>query len=70
MEMLRTVCKNPWCKATFYYKDEENVPNVCQKCKSFDNELSGGIDWKDKKYEGNRFDEMPHEIKYNINYSR
>ena len=70
-ETLKTVCNNPWCKATFTYKDDEKIiPTVCPKCKSFDTELSGGVEWKDKKYEGSRFDDMAHETKYSINYTR
>lgn len=89
MEELKTVCKNPWCKARFTYKESDmtplesknkiasnidNVlnevqmvpPSVCPKCKSFDTELSGGVEWKTKDYEGSRFDGIPHEIKYRV----
>lgn len=87
-ELKKTICKNPWCKATFYYKEEDMTivesddrsfkidtvldtvkkipPAQCNKCKSFNNELSGGIEWKDKEYEGSRFDDTPHEIKYRV----
>ncbi len=71
---LTEICKNPWCKATFvYYEVEMNdvdgvktPPKTCSKCRSFDSELSGGITWKDKEYEGSRFDGTPHEIKYKV----
>ena len=77
---MKTVCRSPWCKATFFYtendmtivegkKDEEvqkSPPSNCPKCKSFDTELSGGIEWKDKEYEGSRFDGMPHQMKYKV----
>lgn len=43
-------------------------PEVCPKCRSFDTELSGGVEWKDKKYEGDRFGGSAQEISYNINY--
>lgn len=43
-------------------------PEVCPKCRSFDTELSGGVEWKDKKYEGDRFSGSAQEISYNINY--
>jgi len=88
MQELKTVCKNPWCKARFTYKETDMVPldndkrisnidnvldevqmippSVCPKCKSFDTELSGGVNWKTKEYEGPRFDGMPHEIKYKV----
>jgi hypothetical protein len=70
------VCKNPWCKSTFEYKEHEMItdengdlvpPRTCNKCKSFENELSGGIEWNTKEYEGSRYDNTPHEIKYKIN---
>lgn len=60
-----TVCRNPWCKATFEYKTID-VPEVCNKCRSFDEELSGGVTWVDKKYEGSRFDGMPHPTKIDV----
>ena len=50
-------------------KDEEVQklpPTNCNKCKSFDTELSGGVEWKDRTYDGSRFDDMPHEIKYKV----
>jgi hypothetical protein len=48
--------------------DESNkvAPMVCNKCRSFDSELSGGVEWKDKEYEGSRFDGMPHSISYKV----
>lgn len=88
MEELKSVCKNPWCKATFYYKEEDMIienkdsrefkidgilnevkklpPEQCHKCKSFDKDLSGGVEWKDREYEGSRFDGLPHQITYKI----
>ncbi len=74
MEELKTVCRNPWCKGTFSYKEEEMTivgdekfpPKQCKKCQSFENDLSGGIEWKDKEYEGERFDGMPHQIRYKV----
>jgi hypothetical protein len=89
MEQMKTVCRNPWCKATFIYKEidmipvntdnrtskidnilEEEVqklpPSICPKCKSFDSELSGGVEWKDKEYEGSRFDGSPHQFRYKV----
>lgn len=54
-------------KKSIKSENEEKIPpKVCQKCKSFDTELSGGIEWKDKKYEGDRWDNQPHQIKYKI----
>ena len=74
METFMAVCRSPWCKAHFEYTEKDiqvvdgnNVlPSTCPKCKSFDNELSGGITWSDKEYEGSRFDGTPHEIKYRV----
>ena len=71
--MINLVCKNPWCKAQFSI-DESEVkesdgkkiyPEQCKKCKSFDNELSGGVSWEDRKYEGNPW-VGAQRIKYNI----
>jgi hypothetical protein len=79
MEKILSVCKNPWCKAHFYYTELDMIevedqlipPKSCKKCQSFDKELSGGVDWNDKQYEGPRFDPRPHEIKYKVtNYKR
>jgi hypothetical protein len=69
-----SVCRNPWCKSHFTYKEDEMInqdgdmlpPRECSKCRSFNNELSGGVEWKDKEYEGSRFDGMPHQFKYKI----
>ena len=88
MEQMKSTCKNPWCKATFFYKEEDMIilnsdmrnskidnvldevekipPSVCPKCKSFETELSNGIEWKNKEYEGSRFDGMPHQIRYKV----
>jgi hypothetical protein len=71
MEEIKAVCRNPWCKATFTYTEEVDgikvEPKECNKCKSFNNDTSGGVTWKDKEYEGSRFDGMPHQIRYKIN---
>ena len=76
MEIDKTVCKNPWCKATFGYMENEMIllegsdtkfpPQQCRKCRSFDTQLSGGIEWKDKEYEGSRYDGMSHQVRYKI----
>lgn len=66
--MNKAICKNPWCKAHFEFDGQEQ-PNVCWKCQSFDSDLSGGITWTEKKYEGPRFDNLPHETKINVNRS-
>lgn len=75
MEQKWEICQSPWCKGRFNYTDYDLVkndngdlvaPRICPKCKSFDNELSGGVEWKTKEYEGSRFDGMPHQINYKI----
>ena len=71
---LTEICKNPWCKATFVYYENDMIdidgvkipPNNCSKCRSFDNELSDGVTWTDKEYEGSRFDGTPHQIRYKV----
>lgn len=60
-------CKNPWCKATFYYTGNSQ-PDQCWKCKSFE-DMSGGITWTERKYEGPRFDGQPHPISINVHRS-
>ena len=77
-EIDKTVCKNPWCKATFGYTESQMIniegfenkfpPQHCSKCKSFNNELSGGVEWKDKDYEGSRYDGMAHQMKDKITH--
>lgn len=74
MEIIKRACGNPWCKAPFSYTTEEIVivdgeevhPKECKKCLSFSNELSGGVTWTDKTYEGSIYDDGPHQIKYRI----
>jgi len=68
MAVLNLICKNLWCKCYFDVDIEEGEerPKQCPKCKSFDEELSGGVSWTDKTYEGSRFDGMPHRIAINI----
>jgi hypothetical protein len=74
MENRSMVCSSPWCKATFVYNENDMIevngvkqePKTCPKCKSFDSELSGGVTWTDKEYEGSRFDGTPHQIRYKV----
>jgi hypothetical protein len=42
------------------------IPSECPKCKSFNTQLSGGVEWKDKVYDGPRFDGTAHQIKYKV----
>lgn len=72
--METSICQNPWCKATFQFSEaeatEENgvrlPPRQCHKCVSFGSELSGGVTWTTKEYEGSRFDGTPHQIRYKV----
>lgn len=65
--MITAVCKNPWCKAHYQYEESvQTPPSICYKCQSFESELSGGVSWSEKKYEGSRFDGQPHPIKVNV----
>lgn len=90
MEQMKALCTNPWCKAHFYYTEEDMIvikpdvrkskidsvldesevekmpPTTCSKCRSFDTELSGGVNWSDKEYEGKRFDGTPHRFSYKV----
>jgi hypothetical protein len=74
METFNRACSNPWCKAPFTYtseeiitvEDEEIHPKECRKCLSFSNELSGGVTWTDKNYEGSIYDDGPHQVRYRI----
>jgi len=55
MKKLSTVCRNPWCKAPFFYTEDQmvdnRVPKICNKCGNFDNEVSGGVEWNDVDYD-------------------
>lgn len=74
MEEFRGVCSNAWCKGHFIYTSSDirivdNVeirPSQCKKCISFNSDLSGGVKWEDKEYEGSRFDDQPHQIRYRV----
>lgn len=79
MEEYNLVCQNPWCKGHFICKESDMIntengkefPKKCHKCNSFSDELSGGIEWKDKTYEGSRWDKQPHQIIYKVtNYKQ
>jgi hypothetical protein len=66
---MRCLCSNPWCKSYFIYDGDGEAPSICYKCKSFDSELSDGVSWSEKKYEGEKNDGMCHPISLNINFS-
>lgn len=70
MKEYRKICINPWCKATFIFM-ESNIndgvePETCNKCDSFNNELSEGVTWTEKEYEGSRDDGTPHQMNYKV----
>ena len=60
-EIKTTLCTMPWCRVRFAY-DGDEAPTECPKCRSFDRDLSGGVTWTEKKYEGSRDDGMFHPI--------
>lgn len=71
--MKKLVCSNPWCKAHFtplerdikIIEGKQVYPRQCKKCKSFDEELSSGVSWEEKTYEGDPWSGSQN-IKYNI----
>ena len=65
---MKNVCKNKWCKATFETK-EHLEENVCPKCRSLATEMSGGVEWNEKTYEGPRMDMLPHQMQIKVNRS-
>jgi hypothetical protein len=84
MEKLRKVCNNAWCKATFYFTESDMIieknssdveiriePPFCPKCISFDNDLSGGVKWEDRRYEDDPKWDGPIQMKYKVtNFSK
>ena len=60
-EIKTTLCSMPWCRVRFGYIGDD-IPLECPKCRSFDKELSGGVTWTDKKYDGPRDDGHAHPI--------
>lgn len=73
MDQLSTICKNPWCKARFFYtevdmetnqEDLKIPPSTCKKCRSFASELSGGVEWVDRQYPKDFPESRYRQIKY------
>ncbi len=77
--MNTKICKNPWCRGTFVYQENDMIeifnedgtfelfpPKTCPKCKSFNDELSDGVTWTDRTYEGDRSYFEPQSFKYRI----
>lgn len=61
----KSICGNPWCKATYSYEGE-TPPGVCNKCISFDSEMSGGVTWGTRTYTESLDDGRYHQITMNI----
>lgn len=61
------VCSNKWCKSHFEPPTKDYEETQCPRCKSMQFELSGGVSWEEKKYEGERFDGSPHLIDIKVN---
>lgn len=70
----KSICSNPWCKGTFTFNDNDLInvdgvleePKQCKKCLSFSNDLSGGVTWQERQYEGDKYTNEPHQIKYRV----
>ena len=67
-KVIERSCKNFWCKVRFEveeekYNEDTETFGQCKKCRSFSNELSGGVTNNGfKEYDGDRFDSQVHEI--------
>lgn len=62
--MKDLICSNPWCKSITKVDDDYEYKQ-CYKCISFNNDLSNGVDWEDKNYDGIKYD-GPHKIDIKI----
>ena len=70
MEKIKKRCKNFWCKA-FYLSSLDDDNKTCPKCRSFNDDLSGGIDIQENiEYSGPRFDGKSHQTDIKINKGR
>lgn len=49
---------------------KQDIPKTCPKCRSFDNELSGGVSWQEKKYSGPRQDGKAHGVGFRFSEYR
>ena len=63
----KSICKNAWCRATYSFEGDM-PPGECPKCNSFNSDLSAGVSWVDKKYDGPRDDGKPHQTSINTKY--
>jgi len=61
-KFISRICNNFWCKGRYEVKEElfetePEVYNQCKKCRSFSNEMSGGVTNNgQREYEGTRTD--------------
>lgn len=73
-EKSEFICANKWCKVKYQierFEFYENGKKTCQKCQSFDNELSGGTSFSKKEYSGPRHDGNPHPVDFKFSdYSK
>jgi hypothetical protein len=58
--MNRDICSNKWCRATYEFEGDD-APGFCQKCNSFNNELSNGVSWNEKTYSTPLYDGQTHQ---------
>ena len=79
MYPIAKICKNIWCKARFNFYENDMIiqkndmgdeikiePPVCPKCKSFNDELSDGVQWEDTSYDDEPYFGEVHQIKYRV----
>ena len=51
MEQMKTVCRNPWCKATFFYKESDMITlKNDNRTSKIDNYVIINFDYKIKIY--------------------
>ena len=65
MNIIKCVCSKPFCKATFeIVKDvsDDIYPEFCPKCVAQETYVT----FTEKSYEGNRWDDAPHQFVYKI----
>lgn len=67
-EKGKYICRNKYCKATYneykeLYKESERY-KMCKGCRKSNEELSGGVNFENKQYRGERFDKSKHETEF------
>ena len=79
MEQYSKICQNQWCKGKFFFTENDYIveksvndeeikiePSVCPKCRSFSNELSGGVVWEDRRYDDEEIYRGPQQMRYKV----